>query len=254
MQRNSVIVLKSPEEIKKMAEAGRIVGEILDSLKEIVTAGMTTREIETYAVERIRARGGVPAFKGYRGYPGSVCTSVNEQVVHGIPSSQRLKEGDIVSVDLGVYMNGFYGDAAVTIPVGTVDAEASELIRVTEEALYLGIQNAVEGKRLYDISSAVQKHVEGHGFSVVRLFVGHGIGRELHEEPQIPNYGKAGQGARLRKGMTLAIEPMVNAGSHEVRILDDGWTAVTVDGKRSAHFEHTVLVTSGKPRILTKFN
>jgi methionyl aminopeptidase len=254
MQRNSVIVLKSPEEIKKMADAGRIVGEILDSLKEVVTAGMTTREIETYAVERIRARGGVPAFKGYRGYPGSVCTSVNEQVVHGIPSSQRLKEGDIVSVDLGVYMNGFYGDAAVTIPVGIVDAEASELIRVTEEALYLGIQNAVEGNRLYDISSAVQKHVEGHGFSVVRLFVGHGIGRELHEEPQIPNYGTAGQGARLRKGMTLAIEPMVNAGSYEVRILDDGWTAVTVDGKRSAHFEHTVLVTSGKPRILTKFN
>jgi methionyl aminopeptidase len=254
MQRNSVIVLKSPEEIKKMADAGRIVGEILDSLKEVVTAGMTTREIETYAVERIRARGGVPAFKGYRGYPGSVCTSVNEQVVHGIPSSQRLKEGDIVSVDLGVYMNGFYGDAAVTIPVGNVDAEASELIRVTEEALYLGIQNAVEGNRLYDISSAVQKHVEGHGFSVVRLFVGHGIGRELHEEPQIPNYGTAGQGARLRKGMTLAIEPMVNAGSHEVRILDDGWTAVTVDGKRSAHFEHTVVVTSGKPRILTKFN
>ena len=237
-----------------MADAGRIVGEILDSLKEVVTVGMTTREIETYAVERIKARRGVPAFKGYRGYPGSVCTSVNEQVVHGIPSSQRLKEGDIVSVDLGVYMNGFYGDAAVTIPVGTVDAEASELIRVTEEALYLGIQHAVEGNRLYDISSAVQKHVESHGFSVVRLFVGHGIGRELHEEPQIPNYGTAGQGARLRKGMTLAIEPMVNAGSHEVRILDDGWTAVTVDGKRSAHFEHTVAVTSGKPRILTKSN
>jgi methionyl aminopeptidase len=254
MHRNSVIVLKSPEEIKKMADAGRIVGEILESLKEIVTAGMTTKEIEAYAVERIRARGGVPAFKGYRGYPGSICTSVNEQVVHGIPSAHRLKEGDIVSVDLGVYMNGFYGDAALTIPVGTVDAEAAELIRVTEEALYLGIGNAVEGNRLYDISSAIQKHVESHGFSVVRLFVGHGIGRELHEEPQIPNYGTAGQGARLRKGMALAIEPMVNAGSHEVRILDDGWTAVTIDGKRSAHFEHTVVVTSGKPQILTKFN
>ncbi|MEJ2684156.1 MAG: type I methionyl aminopeptidase [Candidatus Sulfobium sp.] len=254
MQGNSVIVLKSPEEIKKMADAGRIVGEVLASLKEIVTAGMTTREIETYAVERIRARGAVPAFKGYRGYPGSICTSVNEQVVHGIPSSHRLKEGDIVSVDLGVYMNGFYGDAAVTIPVGTVDGADAELIRVTEEALYRGIENAVEGNRLYDISSAVQKHVEGHGFSVVKLFVGHGIGRELHEEPQIPNYGTAGHGARLRKGMALAIEPMVNAGSHEVRILDDGWTAVTVDGKKSAHFEHTVVVTAGKPLILTNFS
>ncbi len=237
-----------------MADAGRIVGEVLASLKEIVTAGMTTREIETYAVERIRARGAVPAFKGYRGYPGSICTSVNEQVVHGIPSSHRLKEGDIVSVDLGVYMNGFYGDAAVTIPVGTVDGADAELIRVTEEALYRGIENAVEGNRLYDISSAVQKHVEGHGFSVVKLFVGHGIGRELHEEPQIPNYGTAGHGARLRKGMALAIEPMVNAGSHEVRILDDGWTAVTVDGKKSAHFEHTVVVTAGKPLILTNFS
>jgi methionyl aminopeptidase len=254
MQRDSVIILKSPEEIKKMADAGRIVGEILDSLKELVDVGMTTKDIEAYAVERIKARGGIPAFKGYRGYPGSICTSVNEQVVHGIPSSHRLKEGDIVSIDLGVYMNGFYGDAAVTIPVGTVDAEAAELIRVTEEALYKGIENAVEGNRLYDISNAIQKYVEGHGLSVVRLFVGHGIGRELHEEPQVPNYGAAGHGARLRKGMALAIEPMVNAGSHEVRILDDGWTAVTVDGKRSAHFEHTVVVTSGKPLILTKLN
>lgn len=237
-----------------MADAGRIVGEVLESLKGLVAVGMTTREIETYAVEGIRARGGIPAFKGYRGYPGSICTSINEQVVHGIPSLVRLKEGDIVSIDLGVYMNGFYGDAAVTIPVGTVDNEAAELIRVTEEALYRGIENAVEGKRLYDVSSAIQKHVEGHGFSVVRLFVGHGIGRELHEEPQVPNYGTAGHGARLRKGMALAIEPMVNEGSHEVRILDDGWTAVTVDGKRSAHFEHTVVVTSGKPLVLTKIN
>lgn len=249
-----MIVLKSPEEIKKMADAGRVVGEILESLREVVTAGITTKEIETYAVERIRAKGGVPAFKGYRGYPGSICSSVNEQVVHGIPSAYRLKEGDIVSIDLGVYKNGFYGDAAVTIPVGTVDVDAAELIRVTEEALYEGIENAVEGKRLYDISSAIQKHVEAHGFSVVRLFVGHGIGRELHEEPQVPNYGTAGHGARLREGMAIAIEPMVNEGSHEVRILDDGWTAVTADGKRSAHFEHTVVITSGKPLILTKVN
>jgi methionyl aminopeptidase len=249
-----VIILKSREEIKKMADAGRIVGEILESLKEIVAAGMTTREIETYAVERIRARGGLPAFKGYRGYPGSICTSVNEQVVHGIPSSRKLKEGDIVSIDLGVYMNGFYGDAAVTIPIGTVSGKDAELIRVTEEALYRGLENVVEGKRLYDISSAIQKHVEGHGFSVVKLFVGHGIGRELHEEPQVPNYGTAGHGPRLREGMALAIEPMVNAGSHDVKILDDGWTAVTVDGRKSAHFEHTVVVTSGSPLILTKVN
>ncbi|MEJ2696596.1 MAG: type I methionyl aminopeptidase [Candidatus Sulfobium sp.] len=249
-----MIILKSREEIQKMADAGRIVGEILESLKEIVAAGMTTREIETYAVERIRARGGLPAFKGYRGYPGSICTSVNEQVVHGIPSSRKLKEGDIVSIDLGVYMNGFYGDAAVTIPIGTVSGKDAELIRVTEEALYRGLENVVEGKRLYDISSAIQKHVEGHGFSVVKLFVGHGIGRELHEEPQVPNYGTAGHGPRLREGMALAIEPMVNAGSHDVKILDDGWTAVTVDGRKSAHFEHTVVVTSGSPLILTKVN
>jgi methionyl aminopeptidase len=249
-----VIFLKSPEEIEKMARAGRIVAEVLDTLKDVVAIGVTTKEIENFADERIKARGGIPAFKGYRGYPASVCTSVNEQVVHGIPSSRVLKDGDIVSIDIGVYMDGFYGDGAVTIPVGTVDREAAELIKVTEEALYLGIQNAVEGNRLYDISGAVQRHVEKNGFSVVRLFVGHGIGRELHEEPQVPNYGVPGQGPRLKRGMTLAIEPMVNAGSHEVVILDDGWTAVTKDGKKSAHFEHTVLVTSDKPRILTKYN
>jgi methionyl aminopeptidase len=252
--RIDVIFLKSPEEIEKMARAGRIVAEVLDTLKDVVAIGVTTKEIENFADERIKARGGIPAFKGYRGYPASVCTSVNEQVVHGIPSSRVLKDGDIVSIDIGVYMDGFYGDGAVTIPVGTVDREAAELIKVTEEALYLGIQNAVEGNRLYDISGAVQRHVEKNGFSVVRLFVGHGIGRELHEEPQVPNYGVPGQGPRLKRGMTLAIEPMVNAGSHEVVILDDGWTAVTKDGKKSAHFEHTVLVTSDKPRILTKYN
>jgi methionyl aminopeptidase len=174
--------------------------------------------------------------------------------VHGIPSDRKLKDGDIVSIDIGVFLDGFYGDAAVTISIGTIDKESADLIRVTEESLYLGIENAVEGKRLYDISSAIQKHVEENGFSVVRLFVGHGIGRELHEEPQIPNYGVPGQGPRLKRGMTLAIEPMVNAGGHEVIVLEDGWTAVTKDGKRSAHFEHTVLVTQDKPRILTKNN
>jgi methionyl aminopeptidase len=250
--RIDVIFLKSPGEIEKMAKSGRIVGQVLEALKEVAAIGITTKEIEDFADERIRSLGGVPAFKGYRGYPASVCTSVNEQVVHGIPSSRVLKDGDIVSIDIGVYMDGFYGDGAITIPIGTIDRESAELIRVTEEALYLGIQSAVEGNRLYDISGAIQRHVEENGFSVVRLFVGHGIGRELHEDPQVPNYGVPGRGPRLKRGMTLAIEPMVNAGGHEVVILDDGWTAVTKDGKKSAHFEHTVLVTSDKPSILTK--
>ncbi len=237
-----------------MARAGRIVGEVLGALKGFIEVGMTTREIEAFSEERIKALGGKPAFKGYRGYPASICTSVNEEVVHGIPSARRLSSGDILSVDLGVYLDGFYGDGAITVPLGRVDKETERLIKVTEEALDLGIRKATEGNRLYDISAAVQRHVEGNGFSVVRLFVGHGIGRELHEEPQVPNYGIAGHGPRLRRGMTLAIEPMVNAGTHEVRILDDGWTAVTADGKRSAHFEHTVLVTGDAPVILTKFN
>ena len=237
-----------------MARAGRIVAKVLESLKEMIKTGVTTKEIENIADERIRALGGRPAFKGYRGYPASICASVNEQVVHGIPSSRRLRDGDIVSIDLGVYLDGFYGDGAFTLPVGTVDRQTAELVKVTEEALYLGIENAIEGRRLYDISDAIQKHVEGHGFSVVRLFVGHGIGRELHEEPQIPNYGVAGRGPRLKSGMTLAIEPMVNAGTHEVRILEDGWTAVTADGRNSAHFEHTVLITTDRPKILTKYN
>jgi len=252
--RDNLIVLKSPEEIKKMAKAGSIVGEVLESIKDIIKAGITTREIELFADESIKALGGKSAFKGYRGYPGSICTSVNEEVVHGIPSSRRLKDGDIISIDLGVLYDGFFGDAAVTVPVGKIDNETTALLRVTEEALSLGIENATAGKRVSDISFAVQRHAEKNGFSVVRTFVGHGIGRELHEEPQIPNYGTPGKGPRLKEGMTLAIEPMVNSGTHEVRILGDGWTAVTIDGKKSAHFEHTVLVTSGRPIILTKSN
>ncbi|MEW6107974.1 MAG: type I methionyl aminopeptidase [Nitrospirota bacterium] len=248
-----MIYLKSPEEIEKMSRACHVVAEVLGSLKEIVKVGMTTKEIENFADERIKALGGIPAFKGYRGYPASICTSVNEEVVHGIPSSRKLVEGDIVSIDLGVLLDGFYGDGAVTLQIGRIDEETGKLLRVAEEALYLGIENAVEGKRVSDISYAIQKHVESRGFSVVRIFVGHGIGRQLHEEPQIPNYGVPGQGPRLRQGMTLAIEPMVNAGTHEVRILDDGWTAITNDGKKSAHFEHTVLVTSSRPKILTKY-
>ena len=249
-----MIVLKSPEEIEKMAKAGSIVGEVLESIKEMIKAGITTREIELFADESIKALGGKSAFKGYRGYPGSICTSVNEEVVHGIPSSRRLKDGDIISIDLGVLYDGFFGDAAVTVPVGKIDNGTATLLRVTEEALSLGIENATAGKRVSDISYAIQSHVEKNGFSVVRTFVGHGIGRELHEEPQIPNYGTPGKGPRLKEGMTLAIEPMVNSGTYEVRILGDGWTAVTTDGKKSAHFEHTVLVTSGRPKILTKSN
>ncbi len=237
-----------------MSEACNVVAEVLENLKGIVAAGITTKEVELFADERIKALRGTPAFKGYRGYPASICVSVNEEVVHGIPSSRRLNDGDIVSIDLGVYMNGFYGDGAVTLPVGRTDNETGNLLKATEEALYLGIENAVEGNRVSDISHAIQKHVEKNGFSVVQVFVGHGIGRELHEEPQIPNFGMPGRGPRLKEGMTLAIEPMVNAGSHEVRVLDDGWTAVTVDGKKSAHFEHTVLVTSREPRILTKIS
>ena len=237
-----------------MAKAGEIVADVLKSLQGVITAGATTKELEQFADERIRARGGKSAFKGYRGYPSSICTSVNEVVVHGIPSSRKLKEGDIISIDIGVYYEGFFGDAAYTFPVGTVDPDTAKLLRVTEEALFLGIGMAVEGNRLYDVSHAIQEHVEKNGFSVVRTFVGHGIGRQLHEEPQVPNFGVAGQGPRLRRGMTLAIEPMVNAGTFDVKVLEDGWTAVTQDGKRSAHFEHTVVVMPNAARILTNLS
>ncbi len=234
-----------------MAKAGSIVGVVLESIKGMIQTGITTKEIELFAEERIKKLGGKPAFKGYRGYPASICTSVNDEVVHGIPSARRLKDGDIISIDLGVYYDGFYGDGAVTLPVGKVDTATMTLLRITEEALAVGIENAIEGKRVSDISHAIQSHAEKNGFTVVRTFVGHGIGRELHEEPQVPNYGPPGKGPRLKEGMTLAIEPMVNAGASEVRVLGDGWTAVTIDGRKSAHFEHTVCVTSGSPIILT---
>lgn len=246
-----MIIIKSEEEIRKVGRACRIVAETLEFIKDFVKEGVSTRELELKAEEFILARGGTPAFKGYRGFPASICTSVNEQVVHGIPSAARLREGDIVSIDLGVYFEGFYGDAAVTLPVGTVSPAARQLLRVTEEALWAGIRAAREGARVSDIGSAVQGHVETSGFSVVRTFVGHGIGKLLHEEPQIPNYGTPGKGPRLREGMTLAIEPMVNAGGYEVVILEDGWTAVTADGSLSAHFEHTVAVTGDGATVLT---
>lgn len=235
-----------------MSQGCVIVAETLDALKEVVRPGVATREIESFVEEKFAERGAVPAFKGYRNYPSSVCVSVNDQVVHGIPSGLTLKEGDIVSIDLGVYKDGFYGDAAVTLPVGKIGPEAGKLIQVTEEALYLGIDKARVGNRVSDISWAVQSHAERNGFTVVRTFVGHGIGRSLHEEPQVANFGPPGQGPRLKEGMTLAIEPMVNAGRHEITILEDGWTAVTADGRLSAHFEHTVAITRNGPIILTK--
>ncbi len=247
-----MIVLKSEDEIKKMAESCRIVAEVLEGIKKNIAPGVSTKEIDGFAESFIITRGAQPAFKGYRGYPASVCTSINEQVVHGIPSSQKLKDGDIISLDMGVLYKGFYGDAAVTLPVGSVSNQAKKLISVTEQALEAGMEKAVSGNRLSDISSAIQVCVEAEGFSIVRSFVGHGIGRELHEEPQIPNFGKQGEGPELRPGMTLAIEPMVNAGGWEVIILNDGWTAVTKDRSLSAHFEHTVAITKNGLNILTK--
>jgi len=248
-----VIIIKSQGEIKQIAEACKIVAEVLRNLKSFVKEGVSTAQIESYVEKEIHKRKALPAFKGYRGYPSSVCLSINNQVVHGIPSkSSRLKNGDIISIDLGVLLNGFYGDAAITLSVGDVNPDAKKLIKVTEEALYIGIQNAIVGNRVSDISSSIQQHVEKNRFSVVRAFVGHGIGRLLHEDPQVPNFGKPGQGVRLREGMTIAIEPMVNAGGPDVVILDDGWTAVTTDGSLSAHFEHTIAITKNGPEILTK--
>ena len=234
-----------------MRKANAIVAEVFDRLKSEVTPEITTRELDQIAEAYIRSRGAVPAFKGYRGFPGTLCVSINEEIVHGIPGQRKLKEGDIVSIDVGVNLNGYFGDAAITLPVGEVDEEAKRLLDVTEKALALGIDKAKIGNRLFDISFAIQHWVETHGFSVVRDFVGHGIGKSLHEEPQIPNFGSPHQGPRLEKGMVLALEPMVNEGTYEVRILSDAWTVVTADGKRSAHFEHTIAIIDGEAAVLS---
>ncbi len=248
-----MIILKTPAEIEVMAKASRVVAEALEIVKKAVQPGISTEELDRIAEEEIRVRGALPAFKGYRNYPKTLCASVNDQVVHGIPSRRKLKEGDIIGLDLGAIVGGFYGDSAVTVAVGAVRGTTEKLVQVTKEALYLGIKQAVVGNRLSDISHAVQEHVEASGFSVVTEFVGHGIGRQLHEEPQVPNYGKPGQGPRLQPGMVLAIEPMVNIGRSAVRVLDDRWTAVTVDGSLSAHFEHTIAIQpTGTPRILSQ--
>lgn len=248
-----MIILKTPDEIEVMVQASRVVAETLALLKKEVRAGVTTDDLDRIAEEAIRARGATPAFKGYRSYPKTLCASVNEQVVHGIPSKRKLKDGDIIGLDLGAIVGGFYGDSAVTVAVGRIEEATAKLVRVTEEALYLGIEQAVVGNRLTDISHAVQRHVEAAGYSVVTEFVGHGIGRQLHEEPQVPNYGKPGQGPRLQPGMVLAIEPMVNMGGSAVRVLEDRWTAVTADGSLSAHFEHTIAIQpEGPAKILSQ--
>jgi methionyl aminopeptidase len=246
-----VITCRSQSEIDRLRRVNQLVARILAELRQMVAPGVTTLQIDRLAEARVREAGAEPAFKGYHGYPATVCASVNEQVVHGIPSDRPLVEGDIVSVDMGAKLDGFFGDCAVTVPVGRISAEASDLLRITEGSLFHGIDAVKPGARVSDIGAAVQHHVEEHGFSVVREFVGHGIGTSLHEEPQIANYGPAGRGPRLSEGMVFAIEPMVNVGKAAVKVLSDGWTAVTRDGSLSAHFEHTVVVTRDGCEILT---
>jgi methionyl aminopeptidase len=246
-----VIVCKSPAELEKMRAANQLVARILDDLRQMVAPGISTADLDAAAEAKVRAAGAEPAFKGYRGYPATLCASVNEQVVHGIPNPTPMQAGDIVSLDMGVKLNGYYGDSAVTVAVGAVGDEVRALLRVTQEALDRGIEQVKVSGRISDIGHAIQTHVEAHGFSVVREFVGHGIGASLHEEPQIANYGEPGRGPRLAEGMTLAIEPMVNMGKPAVKVLSDGWTAVTRDGSLSAHFEHTVAVTKDGPLVLT---
>ncbi|MBI4428405.1 MAG: type I methionyl aminopeptidase [Ignavibacteriales bacterium] len=252
-----MVQLKSKREIELMRESSRIVAEVLRLVGAEVKPGVTTLELDRLAEEYIRSFEAVPAFKGYGSskhnlFPGTLCTSVDSEVVHGIPGRRMLKEGEILSVDVGVKKDGYYGDGAWSFPVGEISEEKERLLRVTEEALYRGIEKAIEGNRVHDISHAVQEYVEINGFSIVRDLVGHGVGKELHEEPSVPNFGDPGTGVRLKTGMTLAIEPMVNYGTWKVRVLADGWTIVTQDGMPSAHFEHTIAIVNGKPEILTQ--
>ena len=248
-----MIILRSRAEIDKIKTSCLIVADILDVLIEHIKPGITTWELNAISEELASKKHAKPAFKGYQGYPFALCTSVNEEVVHGMPSKlRRLKEGDIISLDFGVVLDGYYGDGALTAPVGEIDEEAARLCAVTEQCLYEGISQAISGNRLSDISHAIQEYVEARGYSVVREFVGHGIGQHLHESPQIPNYGPPGKGVRLKPGMVLAVEPMINAGGPDVEILEDQWTAVTRDRKLSAHFEHTIAITEDGPQILTR--
>ena len=247
-----MIVCRSAREIERLRAAGALVAEVLAEMRATAGPGVTTRELDGLAEARIRTAGGTPAFKGYHGYPASICASVNEQVIHGIPSDRKLVEGDILSIDVGAVLDGYVGDAAITVAIGAVSDQAARLLRVTEEALARGIEQARPGNRLHDISWAIQSCAEEAGYGVVREYVGHGIGRSMHEDPQVPNFGRAGSGPRLQAGMVLAIEPMINAGTASVELLDDGWTVVTADRSLSAHFEHTVAIREGGPEILTR--
>jgi methionyl aminopeptidase len=246
------VILKSPREIGQMREAGRIAAEVLAVVAGAVRPGITTGELDDIASREVRQRGAEPSFKGYRDFPASICTSVNEEVVHGIPGSRVLHEGEIVSLDFGALLNGFHGDAAITVGVGRIVNEAQKIIDAARGALQAGISAARIGARLGDVSAAIQSHAEAGGFSVVREYVGHGIGRELHQDPQVPNFGVPGEGISLQKGMTLALEPMLNAGVWRTRVADDKWTVVTADGKLSAHFEHTIAIDEAGPEILTQ--
>ncbi|WP_445002344.1 type I methionyl aminopeptidase [Exiguobacterium alkaliphilum] len=249
-----MIITKTPREIAIMREAGQIVARTHQVLKQHIKPGITTLELDRIAEDYIRSQGATPSFKGYNGFTGSVCASVNEELVHGIPGERVLNDGDIISIDIGAHYNGYHGDSAWTYPVGTISDETQRLLDVTEESLYKGLEHAKAGQRLTDISHAIQVYVEAHDFSVVREYVGHGVGQNLHEEPQIPHYGPPGKGPRLKTGMTLAIEPMVNAGQRYVRTLADNWTVVTVDGSMCAHFEHTIAITDDGYEILTKLD
>jgi methionyl aminopeptidase len=246
-----MIIRKSKNEIEKMRASGQIVARVLKRLSEMVRPGITTRDLDAEAERMIRAAGAIPTFKGYHGYPASICASINDEVVHGIPSNRKLREGDIIGIDCGATLQGYVGDSAMTVAVGKISDEAQKLMDVTRGSLYAAIEKCKVGNRLGDVCNAVQAYVEPLGYSIVRNFCGHGIGRAMHEEPQVPNYGKPGTGPVLREGWVIAIEPMVNLGRHDVKTLSDGWTVITMDGRPSAHFEHTVAITESGPQILT---
>lgn len=246
-----MVALKSSREIEVMRRSGKITAKVLSDLMKAARPGITTLELDEMAEKGIRELGGIPTFKGYHGFPGSICASVNDEVVHGIPGPRELRDGDLLSIDIGTTLDGYVSDSAATVGVGTISSQAQHLLDVTQECLMIGIAHMQKGNRLGDIGAAIQAHAESHGYGVVRELVGHGVGREMHEEPQVPNYGKAGSGIELRPGLVLAIEPMITQASHKVNILKDGWTVVTTDGKLAAHFEHTIAVTDDGPKILT---
>lgn len=246
-----MVYVKSPLEVEKMRRAGQIVARTFDALEPYIKASVTTKELDTIAREFILSQGAKPSFLNYNGFPASICASVNNVVIHGIPSSEKLKDGDIISLDIGAVIDGYHGDACRTFPVGKVSDDAKKLIDVTKQSFFEGIKYARHGERLFSISAAIQDYVESNGFSIVRNYCGHGIGKNLHEDPEIPNYGKAGHGIRLVKGMTLAIEPMVNQGGYAINTLRDGWTVVTADGSLAAHYENTVVITDGEAQLLT---